>query len=324
VAISLLTLAAPRLRPAFPWVAVGCLALDLALLGIRYQPVVPRSFDLAPAPVVTFMAEEARASAEPFRVVAEGNDLIPDVAAMYGLWDPRGYDPMRPAGAAYMVGRSFLQRYKVGRPVRLRNRRFPAHLKPAFDYLGVRYLLAQHRRRLPRPWERALNHTGGRVWRNPGALPLFFMPAGARRVGDHDEAVRLSLANRDFSALGVSEGSPDSPSRPQQGKVRLARVLPNGFDLEVVTPTGGLVVSSVSHARGWRLKVEGREAGVRRVNGGFLGFEVPPGAHRARLDYRPKSWIWGLWLFGLGILGIAAALWVTRRAAPRSAAAPAP
>jgi uncharacterized membrane protein YfhO len=122
----------------------------------------------------------------------------------------------------------------------------------------------------------------------------------------------------------VSEGAPGSAPRPQQGKVRLARVLPNGFDLEVATPTGGLVVSSVSHARGWRLEVGGREAGVRRVNGGFLGFEVPPGAHRARLDYRPKSWIWGLRLFALGIAGIVVVLLVTRRAALRSAAAPAP
>ena len=37
----LLALLVPRLRPWFPRIAVAGLALDLALLGLRYQPAVP-------------------------------------------------------------------------------------------------------------------------------------------------------------------------------------------------------------------------------------------------------------------------------------------
>lgn len=297
------TLAHPRLRRAFPAVAVVALGIDLFLLLVRYHPAVSGTkFDLAPPAALARLAEEGRQAPEPFRVMAEGRDLEPDLGALYGLWDPRGYDPMRPADAALVAGRGFLPRFKVGRELRMETRRFPVHAQRMFDYLGVRYLLARHQRRVPPPWEPAWNDTGGRVWRNPRALPLFFLPAAASRAPE-EKALETALANRDFAASGVAEGTP-AASRPQSGMVRIERTLPNGFDLEVATATGGLVVSSVAFADGWRLDLlEGPgPAELRRVNGGFAGFEVGPGRHRVRLDYRPAGWTWGLALAGTALL----------------------
>jgi hypothetical protein len=299
------TLVHPRLRRAFPAVAVAALGLDLALLLIRYHPT--SAFDLAAPAALAQLASEARQAPEPFRVMAEGRDLEPDLGALYGLWDPRGYDPMRPAAAALVAGRGFLPRFKVGRELRVESRFFPVRAQPMFDYLGVRYLLTRHQRRVPPPWEPAWNDTGGRVWRNPQALPLFFLPASARREPDGTRALEQALGSRDFAAFGVAEGGPAAGPRPQSGTVRIARVLPNGFDLEVATPTGGLVVSSVAFADGWRLELaEGPgPAELRRVNGGFTGFEIGPGRHRVHLDYRPAGWVWGLGVAGVGLLAVA-------------------
>jgi uncharacterized membrane protein YfhO len=100
--------------------------------------------------------------------------------------------------------------------------------------------------------------------------------------------------------------------------VEIRRVRPNGFDLAVTSRTGGLVTSSVSAASGWRAQVDGRAAPVRRVNGGFLGFEAPAGTHRVRLDYRPAGWIWGLWMAGAAALvSIGLVLQATARRADR-------
>jgi len=302
----LLALAWPRLRPVFPAVALAVLGLDLALLGARFHPVLPPVFDLAPPPALAFLLEKE----PPFRVLAETADLLPNLAGYYGLWDPRGNDPMQPAAPATMVGRLLMPRFKTGRLVQLSYRRFPRHLEPRFDYLGVRYLLARHRRRLPRPWRTVFNGAGGRVWENPDPLPLFFLPAS---VGPGDP-----LAIRDFRALAVAE-APVSRVR-QEGTVAIG-VRANGFDLDVETRTGGVIVSSVSHTRSWRLQVDGSEEEVLRVNGGFVGFEVPPGRHRAVLDYRPKGWTRGLWLFALGAVYSALSTSIGRRSRARALAA---
>lgn len=298
---ALTALAWPRLRPAFPAVALAVLALDLGLLGARYHPVLSAPFDLSPPPALAFLMEEERRTAEPFRVLAESGDLLPNLSAYYGLWDLRGNDPMQPAAPVLVVGRSLMPRFKVGRLVALSYQRFPRNLNPRFDHLGVRYILARHRRRLPRPWRAVYNGVGGRVWENPGALPLFFMPAAAERVDEPGEALERTLANPDFRASAVIEGS--GPGTTQEGSVRIGRVRANGFDLEVESRTGGVVASSVSHSSGWRLRRDGEEGRVLRVNAGFVGFEVPAGRHQVVLEYRPAGWVWGLRLFALGLIG---------------------
>ncbi len=304
LAVALTALAWPRMRPWFPAVALAVLALDLALLGVRYHPILPPAFDLTAPPALAKVIDEGRREPAPFRVLAESGDLLPNLASYYGLWDPRGNDPMQPAAAVMVVGSSFLPKFKVGRLVHLGSQRFPAHLKPRFDYLGVKYLLARHRRRLPRPWTAIFNGVGGRVWKNTDALPLFFMPARADRVESPVQALESTLANADFRASAAFE-APPGPSMDQDGRVTIERVRGNGFDLAIDTPTGGLVASSVSHAAGWRLVLDGgEEIGLRRVNAGFVGFEVPPGRHRVALDYRPAGWTWGLQLFALGLVGI--------------------
>ncbi|MEA2694542.1 MAG: hypothetical protein QOJ16_3929 [Acidobacteriota bacterium] len=260
-ALTLLALVSQRLRPWFPRIAIAGLALDLLLLGVRYQPAVPRRFDLAPPPALAYLIAEARRSPVPFRVIAEGYDLMPNLAALYGLWDPRGNDPMRPAAAARVVGRGLRGSYQPGEQPLLLGQPFPG---AALDSLGVRYLLARHRRELPPPWEPVADLEGGRIWRNPNARPLFFLPGGA---------------------------------------VTVTRVEPNGFGLAVDSPAGRLVASSVSAARGWRLEVDGRPAPIVRVDGAFLGFRVGPGRHRAVLVYRPAGWLWGLALLGTGMFG---------------------
>ena len=87
----------------------------------------------------------------------------------------------------------------------------------------------------------------------------------------------------------------------------------NGFDLEVETTTGGLVASSVSYSRGWQVRAGGRAGKALEVDGGFLGFEVPPGASSVRLRYRPRGWSAGLALCAAGIAAALGGWWGRRR-----------
>jgi hypothetical protein len=314
-----------------PWLAVAALALDLGLLEARFLPVLPAGFDLSPPPALSVLTAAMRAApAAPFRVIGEGYILEPNLAAYYGLWDPRGNDPMQLARATLVVGRALRPRFRIGQPQALGSRPYPVSF---LSFLGVRYILTRHREALFPPWEEAWNDQGGKLWRNPGALPLFFMPASWRTAPHPAAALAATLANDDFAAAAVAE-MPDAGGSPaagamaappgaatrQLGSARLRRVSANGFEVDVATPTGGLVVSSVASCTGWRLAIDGRPAGLLRVNAGFLGFLAPPGRHRATLEYRPAGWVWGLRLCGLTLLAILAAAAV-RAARRRSGAA---
>ncbi|MBW8877932.1 MAG: YfhO family protein [Acidobacteria bacterium] len=289
-AVALATLLVPRTRRWFALVALATLTIDLFLLEMRYQPVVPATQDLSPPPALAFVIERMRTSPEPFRVISYG-DLTSNLASYYGLWDPRGYDPMHPAGSSRFVRRRLLPEDNVQR-------------RSAEDYLGIRYCLTHHRQYLPPPWQPAFNDVGGRIWENPAALPLFFMPRSFQRLPDEDQVWNLIQswhAFHDFRALGVAAGRSGAPV-PQQGTVTSIRAGSNRFDLETESATGGIVVSSVTYVPGWRVEMDDRRSPAFQVNSGFLGFQVPPGRHAVHLLYRPVEWTMGLALFGLGVL----------------------
>ena len=336
-ALALAALLVPRLRPSFPVLAVGAVTVDLFLLGVRYHPTVPARLDLAPPPTVAWLMARQAAGREPYRVSFEDFDLPPNLNALYGLWDPRGYDPMRPEDPARMVGwwlghrRRFYQ--NIGDSL-------PVLDQAAHDFLAIRYMETAHERALPAPWRLVFEGKGGRVWENPAALPLFFVPHTIEQFTDLDEAQRAAMHDDDFQetaqlvgaaapgggpggggaggaggAGGVSgaSGVSDTATRPQVGRVRDIRVRSNGFDLAVDSASGGIVASSVSFAPEWQATVGGREEPAVEIDGGFLGFQVPPGSHAIRLRYRPHGWILGMALFAAGIALSLAAGWGRRR-----------
>ncbi|HEV7505864.1 MAG TPA: YfhO family protein [Thermoanaerobaculia bacterium] len=163
-AAALATLLLPVARQRFALVALAALLLDLALLGMRFNPVPDRDLDLSPPPSLAFLMDRARSSPEPFRVLADGYDLKPNLAAVYGLWDPRSCDPMQVQASARFVNDGL--------------RSSDGEQRLAVEsYLGVRYRLLPKRRQLPAPWQPVFHGPGGWIWENPQAQPLFVLPA---------------------------------------------------------------------------------------------------------------------------------------------------
>ncbi len=374
LAAVLVTVAVPRWRPALAAVALLATAADLLSLGIRYNPILPPGRQLEAPAAVSRLEDLARVPAEdlagvpaedlagpgaaglpsPVRVIGEGWSLSPNLGVLYGLWDPRGHDPMRTFSTHWLLSR----RLSRGQPGDQGQVRLVAPFDlPALRMLGVRYVLVGRRRRLPPPWERVFKDVGGAVWRLPDPLDLFFVP---RRVEAADEAATARTVARneeDFADLAVFETHPPDPARDvarirarkraqargkpwplvppgpaarQEGRVWLRALQPNGFELVTRSREGALVASSVSAVPGWRVRIDGEPAPPPlRVNSAFLGFRVPAGMHRVELDYRPWGWTWGWAAFWLA-LAVTAALslrsagwrrWLSRKsAAPRPVA----
>src|SRR5262249_2219778 len=159
---------------------------------------------------------------------------------VYGLWDPRGNDPMRPADAQILLAARLQPRQQVGQMVRSQPTAFDG---PLYNFLAVRFLLSGHRRRLPPPWRLAYEGVAGRVWENPDVLPLFFMPGRFGHYPTRDAAWQASTRIGDFGELGVDGTGGEITT--QAGEVRQIRPRSNGFDLRIVSG-GGTVASSIS------------------------------------------------------------------------------
>jgi hypothetical protein len=166
---ALAALLLPSARRWFALVAMAALLLDLGLLGVRFNPVPARDLDLSPPPSLAFLMDRTRSSPEPFRVLADGYDLQPNLAAAYGLWDPRSCDPMQVSGSARFVNDGL----KSGDG---------SERLTVESYLGVRYRLVPKRRQLSAPWQPVFHGPGGWIWENPQAHPLFFLPAQTEAV----------------------------------------------------------------------------------------------------------------------------------------------
>jgi hypothetical protein len=298
------SLAIPRLRRAFPAMLLAVVAADLFTLGVRYHALVPPGRQLEPPPALAWLMERQEEEA-PFRVLAASGGMPANLAAVYGLWDPRSNDPMAPHGASRLVGRRLSAgRWRLGRPLFVS----PAADLPTLRMLGVRYFLTPHRHRLAPPWREVLDDVGGRVWRLDDPLPLFFVPGRVRPVEDEARALAITLRNRDFAAVTVfdePEPAAGPRARAQEGDVWLREVRPNGFEVVSESRAGALVASSVSSVPGWRAAIDGEPSPLVTVNTGFLGIRVPPGVHRVELDYAPAGWRWGVGLFGGALLGLA-------------------
>ncbi len=300
----------PAARRAAPTVMVAALLAELAVLGYRFQPLVPATLDLsAPAAVRVLQAQQGAAGG-PYRTLGAFDALHPNMGALYGLWDPRGNDPMQPAHAAFVVGRSMRLHYQVGRDPFLSPQGFR---QPLLDLLGVRCVLTDHRQRMPPPWELAWEGQGGRIWRNPGALPLFFVP---RRVLTSPDPARDLLASERPGEAAILPPSHARLAGPQSGTVSAAPIA-NGWVLDVVAPAGAVVASSVSFAAGWRATAApgGPQPEVAEADGGFVALVVGPGSHHVQLTYQPAHWRLAL---ALCLLGLAASAWLcsTRRTTP--------
>ncbi len=213
------------------------------------------------------------------------------------------------------------------------------------DLLGARVVLSSQE--LSGRYEPLVREDGATVYRNPGALPRFFLvrrwevepdlERARQRVlaPDFDPATTVVLEREPAvagaaGALGAGEPAGRGASRPaastggaaldaaaeragglpstEVGSVAVESEEAHAIRLVVQAPLGGVLASSEVLYPGWESRLDGQPVDTLRVDAAFRGVEIPPGRHRVEMIFVPRSFRRGL-AASLASALLAAALW---------------
>jgi hypothetical protein len=242
---------------------------------------------------------------------AIGDHLVayPSLLGVYGIADPRAHNPLAPrsqlAALAALGFSPSSQRYFSAVE-------HPEH--PLLDFLAVQVVIAH--RHVPRQMQRMQRWSDlERVaspylyFRNPGALPLWFLAAGVEAVPAGEVPLRLA-ALRDGRVVVLDRHEVGAwrpaPQPWRRDAVRALSRQPGRLTLAVGGDGERLLATSLPGPSGWRAEAGGRALPLLTVNSGYLGVRVTSGVERVELRYRPPGLLTGLVLAVLAALAATA------------------
>jgi hypothetical protein len=300
-----------RLAPLLP----ALLLCDLLAAHGAINPGLPAERLYPATGAVRFLA------GRPGRVAGAGEALRPNAAMVYGLYDPRGDDPVKLA--AY---EAVYRRLAAGDPVYFQ----PVSRwgSPWLDRLGVRWVVAAADEAAPAGgWRLAYAGPDARVYERPSALPMCrWAPAAAApaRPGGGPALAAAALAAVPHAAGSAPPASGSGPlaapafassqpavpgslpratppvppgslpagsalAVPPDDGLSVVRREPGLWDIAWRSTGGRLLVVAETWERGWQARAGGRRLPVEAAAGVLLGVRLGPGAGRVELRYRPPG-----------------------------------
>ena len=149
---------------------------------------------------------------------------------------------------------------------------------------------------------------GYHIYRNPRALPRFFLVPRIRRSSGEAETFRM-LAQDGFRP--AEEAVVEGVSRDQAGlataDVKVDLYSPNAIQLAVTTSARGFLVTSEPMYTGWEARVNGKPQPLVMTNGAFRGLFLSSGRSRIVMEYHSPYFALWLFLSAIAFLGTLAA-----------------
>ena len=279
----------------------ACVLLLLLVVAQRtievgdLYPTLPARMFYPPIPVLAKLPK----GGEPFRIVGQQAELIPNSATLYGLEDVRGYQALR------------LRRWVETIPLwsvpqGVWWNRVDDLTPPFLSMLNVRYALAPWNVPVAPGWTKIAEQPGTFLLENTRALGRAYVPRRVRRGVPKDAMLKEMKQARDFAERSWIDARLSAPREELNGP-GVARVTKNGrgeLAIRASMQGGGWMVISETAWKGWHAFVDGQPAPIRFANHTVLGVYVPQGEHTVRLVYRPQAFVIGAWMSGLTLLAL--------------------
>jgi hypothetical protein len=241
--------------------------------------------------------------------VRETFPFLPQLTDLKGMRSASGYDPLASTRYLETVGGMQLTG-AVSRPGQFLRRR-----SPLLDLLRITLVLVRARQapaRTPAWFERTGVADGLVRYQYRPRVDDAFLVGRAVVASDHE--IRTALDGRrlfDPRTAALVERPAAAAAGGQVGHVRWST---NRMEARIVAAGRSILVLSQAWAPGWTARVDSRRARLLRVDGILSGVEVPPGAHRVRLEYRTPGLEAG---FGISVATLLALLAATVLSARR-------
>jgi hypothetical protein len=202
---------------------------------------------------------------------------------------------------------------------------------PLVELLGVRFFMVRdgsearfvdEGSQLARGWWRVMSRDGVSLYEYDGRMPRAFLVPRVEVVPDAAEvlarlrAIDLRTVAVVEQAVAISAPGDDAPA-VSRGEVRIVEYQPERVVLEATTADDAFLVLTDQFYPGWVARVDGVETPIHRTNFLFRGVALGAGRHRVEFVYRPRSFTLGLAGTAAGLLLLAAAVVVDRRARAR-------
>jgi hypothetical protein len=308
------------------WGAAALLLIsDLWVFGIAYNTSVPAKDYYPP----TELTDQLRALPPDQPIIAQGADLFPSCALVYGIHDFRTLDDavnhrftffitdasvqtsMNPVWQAFgLVSRPNAAmlaqvgvRYFAAEPRLDPNRGQPKGPKGrpyALKWQGHQAnQVASEKAGVGRDKSAPSGVDGPSIWENIYTVPYAYFPARDEvvKTEEADRARMRKIKYADVGQVAILEAAEGQGDLPTTGKGRVTRVVrePGHITVDVVVdgPRPAPLVLNESFEDGWRARIDGTRARIYPANYLVQAVVVLPGKHTVVLDYKPPPLLLG-------------------------------
>jgi hypothetical protein len=250
---------------------------------------------------------------EPYRIVAGGPAFFPNVSSVYGYEDVRAHDPM--TNGRYVNVLVNVIDYDAANYFAT----WDEFEKRFLNFLNVRFIMTTWKGEISPRYRLVYDGNDGRIFENPEVLPRFY---AIRNVVLEFQDAKFNERMRTMEGWSHTallenltiEAEPQQRDdffkpRPADAPMATTEILqadPTDYRLHIKAPRYTLIASSVPWWPGWKVQRNGARIEPVRVNGGFLGFTVPPGEVDVRVWYDPWTFRFGSIVALATILGLVA------------------
>jgi hypothetical protein len=245
----------------------------------------------------------------PWRAVAGGFGIYPSLLPMYGVAEVRIDNPLALGQQLAPLGEIFDfrpegRRYKSA---------FHNLAHPFLDFLNVRAVALPRSVAVPPGFELLHDAASLRIFRNPQALPRYFLPTAAEVRPPNDGLASLRQL-RDARRVVLSRDEVGAWQPPERAwapaAVRILSSRPGRVRLLLPAAGEKLLATSLPFPAGWTATSGHRALRRLLVDAAYLGAVVPPGVARVDLTFAPPGLISGAILSAIAGIAVIAAIGV--------------